>query len=97
MKEKPHQCDLCGKPLADKTSLKHHMMLHEGNKPYQCDQCDKSYVTKRRLKEHEKSVHDSAGQDAEMEDEKISHDSPVPDPEMDQEMTAHPEIKQEED
>ncbi|OWF56809.1 zinc finger protein 260-like [Mizuhopecten yessoensis] len=49
-------CDVCGKSLASKKTLREHYMQHEGVKPYQCEQCGKDFVKKANLDVH-KRVH----------------------------------------
>nr|CAI5857408.1 unnamed protein product [Callosobruchus analis] len=45
-------CDLCGKEVRSKTSLRDHMLIHQGVKPIQCPQCDKCFTIRNTLKSH---------------------------------------------
>lgn len=45
-------CDLCGKKVNSKRSLRDHMLLHNGLKPLECPHCDKKFTLKTSLKLH---------------------------------------------
>ncbi|PNF23056.1 hypothetical protein B7P43_G09812 [Cryptotermes secundus] len=51
-------CDVCGKQLASKLTLKYHMMIHAGDKPFRCEICDKRFALKTKLQLHER-IHSS--------------------------------------
>ncbi|XP_064627758.1 zinc finger protein 233-like [Lineus longissimus] len=52
VKEKPHECDFCGKRFVQKVHLKHHRMIHTGEKPYVCSICGKGFNQGSNLKGH---------------------------------------------
>lgn len=51
-------CDVCGKQLASKLTLKYHMMIHAGDKPFSCEVCNKRFALKTKLQLHER-IHSS--------------------------------------
>nr|CAD7438525.1 unnamed protein product [Timema bartmani] len=48
-------CDICGKSVTDKWSLKHHRMIHTGERPVVCEVCGKGFKNKTLLKVHFRS------------------------------------------
>ncbi|XP_021929235.1 zinc finger protein 585A-like isoform X2 [Zootermopsis nevadensis] len=51
-------CEVCGKQLASKLTLKYHMMSHDGDKPFPCETCGKKFPLKTKLQLHQK-IHSS--------------------------------------
>ncbi|KAG5896095.1 hypothetical protein JTB14_006884 [Gonioctena quinquepunctata] len=47
-----YMCDLCGKNLHSKGSLKDHMLVHKGLKPLDCKECGKTFTLRTTLKLH---------------------------------------------
>ncbi|XP_071050487.1 gastrula zinc finger protein XlCGF26.1-like isoform X8 [Onthophagus taurus] len=45
-------CEICGKAVTSKTSLRDHIMIHTGEKPFKCEVCKKPFKTKNLLKIH---------------------------------------------
>nr|XP_015834138.1 PREDICTED: zinc finger protein OZF isoform X23 [Tribolium castaneum] len=45
-------CDLCGKRVSSRTSLRDHLLMHSGQKPIKCKLCGKGFVLKTTLKSH---------------------------------------------
>ncbi|KAJ9592314.1 hypothetical protein L9F63_001134, partial [Diploptera punctata] len=62
MKQQAHQnenvCNICGKRLSSKLTLKYHVILHSDNKPFSCEVCAKKFPHKRKLYLHRK-IHSS--------------------------------------
>ncbi|XP_066982210.1 zinc finger protein 91-like [Macrobrachium rosenbergii] len=51
-KAKKHQCEICGRSFAVKSTLKIHMMRHVGERPHKCNVCSKSFTQSSTLKIH---------------------------------------------
>ena len=52
-------CDICGKVVKGRATLKlHKMAVHENLKPHVCDRCGQKYVRKAKLNEHVKNTHE---------------------------------------
>ncbi|KDR14540.1 zinc finger protein 43-like isoform X4 [Zootermopsis nevadensis] len=47
-------CQICGKQLASKFTLKNHVMLHADDKPFICEICGKSFTMKSTLQTHQR-------------------------------------------
>ncbi|XP_073454944.1 uncharacterized protein [Aquarana catesbeiana] len=45
-------CDVCGKVLSDRRTLKKHLQIHTGQRTYQCSECDKSFSYKSHFNSH---------------------------------------------
>ncbi|XP_029974649.1 zinc finger protein 436-like [Salarias fasciatus] len=50
--ETPYLCSVCGKSLANSSSLKKHARIHTGEKPHCCGTCGKSFGVQRLLLHH---------------------------------------------
>ncbi|XP_072933191.1 uncharacterized protein [Epargyreus clarus] len=50
----PHQCDVCGKILSNKSNLKAHKICHTDLRPYKCDECPASFKGHSALFQHKK-------------------------------------------
>ncbi len=53
-KKKPHQCDVCGKTFAARTTFEEHKNWHKGLKPIKCPECDFSTCFSTSLYTHRK-------------------------------------------
>ncbi|XP_069884600.1 zinc finger protein 585A-like [Dipodomys merriami] len=53
-KEKPFECNICGKSFTCKTYLTDHQRIHTGEKPYECNMCGKSFTQKSPLTVHQR-------------------------------------------
>lgn len=49
--ERP-KCELCGKTFRDRTNLKTHLFIHNGEKEYSCPQCSKRFLFKKAMEVH---------------------------------------------
>ena len=49
---KSFACTICGKKLASKKTLNHHLLIHSGEKPFVCSQCGRSFARKYDLIRH---------------------------------------------
>uniref|UniRef100_UPI00358FE4EE zinc finger protein 92-like n=1 Tax=Myxine glutinosa TaxID=7769 RepID=UPI00358FE4EE len=48
----PYKCTSCGKSFNLSSTLKRHMMIHNGERPYKCTSCGKSFNLSSTLKQH---------------------------------------------
>lgn len=48
-------CDICGKKLTSKGSLKNHLLMHRGEKPFACEHCGKQFLSMNTLKIHRRT------------------------------------------
>ena len=55
-KQKPFECDECGKKFSHLGNFKVHKRIHTGEKPFQCDECEFKCITLGNLKVH-KRIH----------------------------------------
>ncbi|XP_021929232.1 zinc finger protein 91-like isoform X2 [Zootermopsis nevadensis] len=51
-------CQICGKHLSNRFTLKNHMMTHTEEKPFSCETCGKSFSLTSNLKVHQR-IHSS--------------------------------------
>ena len=51
------KCEICGKELADPSSLYRHRKIHNGEKPHQCNYCDRRFIQRYNMVQHMK-VHE---------------------------------------
>ena len=56
-KVKAHECDICKKKFAVKSSLVTHFRIHLGEKPYGCAECGKWYTDCSSRNRHIKTNH----------------------------------------
>ena len=50
--EKPYQCNVCFKKVAQSAAFKSHMQTHTGEKGYQCKSCVKTFARSDYLNKH---------------------------------------------
>jgi len=48
-------CEVCGKKLADPSSLYRHRKIHSGDKPHQCPHCTRRFIQRYNMKQHIKT------------------------------------------
>jgi len=48
-------CEVCGKKLADPSSLYRHRKIHSGDKPHQCPYCPRRFIQRYNMKQHIKT------------------------------------------
>ncbi|XP_076324881.1 zinc finger Y-chromosomal protein 1-like [Tachypleus tridentatus] len=51
-REKPHQCNLCGKRFTERGRLRKHVLIHTGEKPFDCIVCGKKFSQRAHLNSH---------------------------------------------
>ncbi|XP_050708365.1 zinc finger protein 286A-like [Eriocheir sinensis] len=58
------RCQLCGKTLGNKFSLKEHLRTHGKDRPHECKHCRKTFLRRRELRVHERGHGDTGSLDA---------------------------------
>ncbi|KAM5172033.1 uncharacterized protein ACMZJ9_004878, partial [Mantella aurantiaca] len=53
-REKPHECNLCGKYFAKKSHLQSHRRVHSGVRPFACLDCGKRFTSNSTLVDHQR-------------------------------------------
>ena len=48
-------CEICGKKLADPSSLYRHRKIHSGDKPHKCPYCTRRFIQRYNMKQHIKT------------------------------------------
>lgn len=48
-------CEVCGKKLADPSSLYRHRKIHSGDKPHKCPHCPRRFIQRYNMKQHIKT------------------------------------------
>ena len=48
-------CEICGKKLADPSSLYRHRKIHSGDKPHKCPFCTRRFIQRYNMKQHIKT------------------------------------------
>jgi len=48
-------CEICGKKLADPSSLYRHRKIHSGDKPHKCPFCSRRFIQRYNMKQHIKT------------------------------------------
>eukprot|EP00096_Caligus_rogercresseyi_P009838 TRINITY_DN3427_c0_g1_i1.p1 TRINITY_DN3427_c0_g1~~TRINITY_DN3427_c0_g1_i1.p1 ORF type:complete len:498 (+),score=161.17 TRINITY_DN3427_c0_g1_i1:135-1628(+) len=48
-------CEVCGKKLADPSSLYRHRKIHSGDKPHKCPFCSRRFIQRYNMKQHMKT------------------------------------------
>lgn len=48
-------CEVCGKKLADPSSLYRHRKIHSGDKPHKCPYCPRRFIQRYNMKQHIKT------------------------------------------
>ena len=51
------KCEICGKELADPSSLYRHRKIHNGEKPHKCLYCERRFIQRYNMVQHMK-VHE---------------------------------------
>jgi len=49
------ECEVCGKRLADPSSLYRHRKIHSGDKPHKCPFCSRRFIQRYNMKQHVKT------------------------------------------
>ena len=57
LKDKQHECKICGKVLTSKGNLNKHLVIHNPEKKFKCDQCSLDFNQRRDLTTHKMQIH----------------------------------------
>ena len=72
------KCEICGKELADPSSLYRHRKIHNGEKPHKCRYCDRRFIQRynmvQHMKVHEKKMQQQAKMEAQAKEAEIQAD-----------------------
>ncbi len=49
------RCEVCGKTLADPSSLYRHRKIHSGDKPHECEYCGRRFIQRYNMTQHVKT------------------------------------------
>ncbi|KAL1765581.1 zinc finger protein 431-like, partial [Sigmodon hispidus] len=54
-REKPYECNQCGKAFAHQSHFQRHERTHSGEKPYECNQCGKTFAQYSTIQIHKQT------------------------------------------
>ena len=61
------RCKMCGKELADPSSLLHHGKIHNGEKKHSCPYCERKFIQRYNMVQHMKVHEKKMQQQVQME------------------------------